>query len=374
MKILVRICILVLAQLASQSMAQANPKAEVYQLNTEVDHRPVVTYVQLFAESPLANPKLLEQIKHAGLDHVLFYSETDDGGTRAPNAEDSLESLRHAIESTTQVPVVEIKTKKSFFRSVRDAWHLSFNSKERIAEEADRRYGLISTVGETATFTALLVTSGDVALANGAALVAAQTLLSYVNNVHNNSISNFLNANWSNLGQDARLSTVYFRSYVYDWVTSQIFKAIQDPQTFMSASNQALVAMNSLFAGSGDILSSNAIFKAYNQDKIKLSKVNFYVNFVGTALGSFDLIQHGAMPVLMSVGAYDLTASGILLIGYYAAAVVAVKTMPERVYSLIDRFDQSVRRYRAKLFPAREKMSCNDYFLGNFGDLSSGSE
>ncbi len=330
----------------NSAYAEDPAKSEVIQFTTRIAGRPVVTYIQLFPDSPLKNPQLIEQIKKSNLDHVLFYREIENDGSRSPSTNEPADELRTKIERETNTPVLDIKRKRNLFKSMKEAWKLSFKSAERAPGRSDRYYGLISTVGESATFTALLIADGNVALANGAALVAAQTMLSYINNVHNNAISNFLNANWYEAKKDARLKTIYFRSYVYDWITSQMFKAIQDPATFLSASNQAMIAMNSFFAGSGDMLASNAVFKEFNHDKTKLAKVNFYINFIGTALGSFDLILHNSMPTIIHMQVYDLTLSGVILIGYYAAAVAAVKLMPNKVYSLISRFDQTMKKFR----------------------------
>lgn len=315
-------------------------QTESYRIESKIGGKRAITLIHLFPESPFANPKLLEQIKTIDLDHVAFLDETEQD--REPGASSDLQELRGKIEASG-IPTVQIAQKKDFFKRLGEVWNLSFRHPDRKASKADYRYGLVSTTIESATFSAMLFTTGEVLLQNGIALVATQTVLAVANYVWNNGINYFLSSNFKKPGTQVSERTYFFRNLAYDWITSQLFKFMQAPSKILNWSTQATILMNSVMSGAGDVLLTNTAYQAYHGNKVRLARMSFYLNMVGTIFGSLDLMQHDLMPQIFSIGSYDFSLTGAILIGYYASAILVIKKWPNQFANLIDKFHNRLK-------------------------------
>ena len=314
---------------------EASDSVESYKIESTVKGRKVVTWVHLFARPPLQDPKFIGQIKDLKLDHVAVMGDS-------PSPE--LQNFEKEVQTEAQTPVVVVNPKNGFFKRLQAAWKLSFKNPERKPGPADYRYGLVSTVGETGVFAAMVFTTPDIPIQNAVALVVAQTLLSYANNVWNNAINHFLSSSFRKIGKNANNTTYFFRNSAYDYITSQIFKLIQNPAKFLTSGVQSAILMNTLFSGTGDVLISNQDYLAYQHDKVRLAKMNFYTFLLSNVFGALDLMQFHWMPVLCKIGTYDFRLSGAILIGYYVTTFLALKRYPEKFYSAVMGLEKGLKK------------------------------
>lgn len=299
----------------------------------------VVTDIHEFDESPLSVPasELVHKIQESGVDHVLVVA---DGETASDTP---LSQLAQTIEAQTQAPTVQLSKKDPFFKRVSAAWKESFQDPARKPDPEDFQYGIVSTVGEAAPFTVMVLTAQGVDLGNALALAAAQSALAYYTNVYNNGFNHFLESSFQNPGQTVKERTFFWRKLGYEYITSQVFKWIQDPRLFLTTGVQSNILMNTLMVGAGDVVVSNSLYKAYKHDKVKLAKMNFYTSILSNIFGSLDLIQHALMPVLFQVSAYEFRVSGLILMGYYAGLKTWIKKNPDGLYRHVDRVDRALR-------------------------------
>jgi hypothetical protein len=332
--------------LASPAPFLGSPSAMAME-SVRVEHRlqgqTVYSDVHAFDESPLSSPELTSVAKSAELDHVLVVS---DEGIPVSKA---LTELASSMTQDTEVPVLSVKQNTGLWKKLREAWKLSFHHPDRKPDPEDYRYGIVSTIGEAGPFAILVLVDKGIDLPNALALAVAQSALAYYTNVYNHGFNHLLESNINEPGMAVRDRTFFLRKMGYEYFTSQVFKWIQNPAQFLSASVQANVAMNTLMVGAGDSWVSNSLYRAYKGDKVKLAKMNFYTSILSNVFGSLDLIQTAMMPVLFNVYAYEFRLSGVVLLGYYAGLNYWIQKNPEGLYRHIERVDQTLREAGKKI-------------------------
>ncbi|MBS1959936.1 MAG: hypothetical protein JST80_10720 [Bdellovibrionales bacterium] len=317
---------------------------ESYQFTIDDGGKPVTTVITLFNESPRDNPDFLGQVRSLGLDHVAFYREIEQ--SRNPSESDALEQLREAVE-TTGTPTVEIRQKKGLLKRLGDVYRLAFKHPDRLRRATDLHYGIVSTFFETGLYTAMIITAGDTPIANAAGLLAAQSWLSYKATVRNTAFQYLWASSIKHPGETVSATTNLARQTLWDYVTSQAFKLIQHPSSWLSTETQVNIGINSIMSAAGDIPLTMAAEKAYATNLELKAKVNFYTGFVGQVLSSLDLMQHNLLPVLYQTNVYEFTMSGALLLGYYAATIIAIKKWPVQFGKAVDKFDRGLKRVLA---------------------------
>lgn len=341
---------------------------ETHELRYRIDGKVITTYIHLFRESPYDNPKLLEQIAQAGLDHVAFLDEEAEELSRSPSGLGQYEQLQEDVGKIKDLQVIKVKQKKGFFKRLAQLWKISFKRPARQPVRADFSFGLVSTVGEATMTTAMVFTSGGFNLESGIGLVAASCALAYVNNVWNNGIQTFLAGGKKVVSDGAKSLQYWGLSLIYDFVQSQALKWIQVGADITTWNVQSTILMNTVVSGIGDVKLNNNIYQAYGDDPEKLARANYYINSISSTFASIDLMQSKLMPVLLQIGAYDLRLSAPILIGYYITANVMLTKYPGQVYKIVDFIHQTIQKAKKGLKSAAE--SCVAIFRPQENDDS----